>query len=161
MIESVEELRAELGPVPFILTELGVLEDGEVKVLHTVGADIRFGARIAQGTGRGVVVGVALREYGRVEPLGQSILKRTGSQMGQSSSRRAGTGHVGDAGVTERARATADDDREASLERDDRIDAPSADELVGHSVEVICELLASAERHIKHRCEYQALRNVK
>jgi len=134
MVESVEELRAELDPHPFVATEPGVFEDREVKVPHAVVADVRFGAGIAQGTGGREVGRVAFREYGSVEPVRQSVVQRTGRQMRQSSSRRAGTGHVWDAGVTQRAGATADDDREAGLECNDGIDSPSADELVGHSV---------------------------
>src|SRR5258705_445731 len=59
-----------------------------------------------------------------------------------------------------KVRATADDNREASLEGDDGIDAPSADELVGNSVEVICKLLALAKRKVKNGSEYQVLGNV-
>src|SRR5215472_14060396 len=81
--------------------------------------------------------------------------------MGQSSSRGTGTGHVWDAGATKRARATADDDREAALECNDGIDSPSADQLVSNSVQVISKLLALANRQIEHGRKYQALRNVK
>src|SRR5438105_8734788 len=81
--------------------------------------------------------------------------------MGQSSTRRAGTGYVWNTGATKRARATTDDYRETRLECNDSIDSPSADELVGNSVQIISKLLASANGQIEHRCEYQALRNVK
>lgn len=124
-IESVEELRAELNAVPFVLTKLGVLKYGEVKVLYAVGAYVRFCSRVAERTSGSEVGRVAVREYGSVEPMGQPIVQRTGGQMGQSSSGWAGTRHVRNSGVAQRAGATANDNGETALEGHDRIDSPS------------------------------------
>src|SRR5260221_14061900 len=54
----------------------------------------------------------------------------------------------------------ADDNRESALEGDDGIDAPSADQLVGNAIQVICKLLALAERQVKNGSEHQVLGNV-
>ena len=70
MIEAVEELGPELRAKPFVGTELRVLEEGKVKVLHSVAPNVWFGPRIAEGTPDGEVRGVAIREYGRVKPVG-------------------------------------------------------------------------------------------
>src|SRR5215472_4281147 len=161
LVESVEELRPELAAKPFVRTKFGVLEEGKIEVLHAVAPNVRFRARIAERTADGEVGRVAICEYGRVEPVGQPSVQRARGQMGQSSSGRAGTRHVWNTGATKRARATADDDREACLECNDGIDSPSADELVCHAVQVISKLLAPANGQIKHGCKYQALRNVK
>ena len=69
-IESVEELRAELDAIPFVLTKLGVLENSEVKVLHAVGAYIRFGAGIGSVTEVGPVA-----EHRSVKPVGELVIQ--------------------------------------------------------------------------------------
>src|SRR5580765_3946790 len=50
VVESVEELCAELHAVSLIRTKFRVFEDCQVKVLHTVGAYVRFSARVAERT---------------------------------------------------------------------------------------------------------------
>ena len=142
-VEPVEELSAELDTKPFVWTKLGVLEEGKVNVLHPVSAYVRLGTRI--GT---ITVVRAGNKYGSVVPLGQFLVFGTGSQVRQVSSRRPGTAHVGNTGTAERTRAATDDNREAALDGDDGIDAPSADELIGNPVQVICKLLALANRHV-------------
>src|SRR5258708_4354769 len=155
VVEPVEELCAELGAQPLIRTKLGVFEDGEVKVLHPVSAYVRLGTRIGA-----VAVIVGMREHGSVKPVSQPLIQRAGSLLRRGRSGIAGTAHVRDTGLAEQARAPADDNREAALEGDDGIDAPSAHELVGNSVEVICKLLALAKRKVKNGSEYQVLGNV-
>ena len=140
MIKSVEELGAELDAVPFVLTELGVLEDSEVKVFHAVGANVRLGAGIGS-----VAVVRPVREYGGVKPVVEPVVQRTGSLMGQTGPDWACATRIGYAGVAERTRTAADDDREAALEGNDRIDPPTADQFVGDAVQIIGELLALAQ----------------
>src|SRR5258707_4739129 len=101
-----------------------------------------------------------MREHGSVKPVSQPLIQRAGSLLRRGRSGIAGTTHVRDTGLAEQARAPADDNREAALEGDDGIDTPSADELVGNSVEVICKFLALAKRQVKNGSEYQALGNV-
>src|SRR5215471_3204994 len=117
MIESVEELSAELKAHSLVRTKLGVLEDGEVKVLYPVSAYVRLSTRISA-----VAVIVGMREHGCVEPMCELIVQRTRGPMRQPSSRIAGTAHVRETGLAEQARAPADDYREACLERNDGID---------------------------------------
>src|SRR6201987_377983 len=128
MIESVRELRAELDTVPFVLTKLGVLEDGEVKVPDAVGANVGFGARIVA-----VAVIRARCEYRRIKPVGEPIIERTGSVMRQTGPDGAGTACIGNASVAQGAGAATDDDREAALECDDGIDSPPTNQLVRDS----------------------------
>ena len=73
VVEPVEELSAELDTKPFVWTKLGVLEEGKVKVLHPVSAYVRLGTRIGA-----VAVIRAVCKYGRVEPVGEPLVKRTG-----------------------------------------------------------------------------------
>lgn len=58
MVESVEELGAELEAESSIRTKLGVLEKREVKVLYPVSTYVRLGTRIGA-----VAVIVGMREH--------------------------------------------------------------------------------------------------
>src|SRR5256884_7218860 len=129
--------------------------DLKIKVLHAIGPNVGLGTRI------GAVAEVgALSEYRSVKPLSQPLIERTRGQMRQRGSDRSGAARVGNAGVAEGPRAPADDDREATLECDDGVDSPPADQLIGNSVHVACILLAPPKRQVQNGCENQALRNV-
>src|ERR1700694_2067110 len=106
VVEPVEELCAELGTESLIRTKLRILEDGEVKVLHSVSAYVRFGTRI--GT---VAVIVGMREHGSIKPVGQPLIQSAGSLLRQGRSGIAGTTHVRDTGLAEQAGAAAGDNR--------------------------------------------------
>jgi len=77
-----------------------------------------------------------------------------------ASPRRPGTAYVGYAGVAEWTRTASDDNRETFLESDDGIDSPSADQLIGDSVQIIRELLTSAKGQIQNGTQHQALWNI-
>src|SRR2546430_2030884 len=73
VVEPVEELCAELDAKPFVWTKLRVLEEGKVKVFHPVSAYVRLGTRVVA-----VAVIGAVREYGRIKPVSEPLIQRTG-----------------------------------------------------------------------------------
>ena len=63
--------------------------------------------------------------------------------MGRASPGWPGTAHVGNAGIAQRSRATADDDRKTRLEDDDGIHTPAANHLVDDRIHVFANQFAT------------------
>src|SRR5579862_3523861 len=156
-VEQVEELTSELEPESTVRTELRVLEGREVKVLLPVGAYVGLGTRIGAIA---VVIGGTGGEYRSVVPLLNFLGSGTAQQVRVGSSGRTCAAHVGDTGVAESPGAATDDDRIATLERDDRIDAPSANHLVEHGAIITRKRFALPNRQIQNAADDQPLGNI-
>src|SRR2546429_9996855 len=87
-------------------------------------------------------------------------MERPGGKVPKGCWGGGGAAGLGSAGLGGARGAPADDDREATLECDDGVDSPPADQLIGNSVHVACILLAPPKRQVQNGCENQALRNV-
>ena len=140
-VKGIEELSAELKVHSAFWRQFKVLEDTEVEILHAVIAQIRFRPRVVAIP---VVVGTTRRKGSGIEPVSQPGVERAAGHLFGSDSGRQSTADIRNAGVAKCPRAAPDDNGEAALEGDDRIDSPSANHRildgihVGHEPPALC-----------------------
>ena len=127
MVEEVKELRPKLEPQFIIGAEFRVLEHREVHVLFRILAKIRLRTRIiAASEGGGV------GEWRGSEPFAQPLGSGSRSEIFAASPCHPAAASFWDTGTAKSIAASSNVEREAALERNDAVDSPPSDDLIGN-----------------------------
>jgi hypothetical protein len=160
-VENVEELRAELQAKALIGGEPGSLEYREIEIDDSFGAKPGINSRFVSKSeiGRG-------RKTRSIEPPLRFNVVRVAQPQGRGPLHgRITTRHnVGPGAAAEKSGAVAlavrEDQGKSALKNGHAINAPSGDELVGHSGHAGKVFSAFAEGQIENIADYKALRDV-